>query len=345
VDREHNQQLRVGIIGLGPNWRRYRRALLANRDRFVIRALYDQVWQLAATEAHHLHCEAAEGPGDLLETSDLDAVLLLDHQWYGLWPLELAARQSKPVYCVPPLATDAEHAEAMCTQLEQAPTKILFERRLLCNPVTRRLQRLLRARLGPPHLLLCHAAASAAPQSRTQAGGPMDGDSRPTVEKVHRLSGLIDWCIALMNAPPIRVHATAMRLGPHGGLETWLLDFGGGRAAQINVTHQVTGTLPASPTQATILAERGTAQVTFPRRLGWSYRHTIAQVKVRSPRPAEFKLLRQFYQLATGGDAGEPQLQSARTVLRAWAAAQQSQAEGGPVAVPGAECKMPSSEP
>src|SRR5262245_16621109 len=96
-------KLRVGIIGLGKRWRRYRPALRALRDHFAIQAIYDAVHQAALHVAQRLGCAATSGVIELLERKDIDAILLLDAAWQGLWPLEAACRFGKTVFCAVPL--------------------------------------------------------------------------------------------------------------------------------------------------------------------------------------------------------------------------------------------------
>src|SRR5207237_4199630 len=92
--------LRVGVIGLGPRWqRRYKPALLALRRMYEVRVLFDQIPQQATREARRLGCDAVTGITSLLESDDVDAVLLLDSQWFRLWPIEQACRCGKPVFC------------------------------------------------------------------------------------------------------------------------------------------------------------------------------------------------------------------------------------------------------
>src|SRR6266478_2001490 len=120
--------LRVGVIGLGRRWRkRYRPALLALHDCFRVHALYDQVQQRALGEAERLQCDAAAGITELLERDDLDAVLLLDAQWFGLWPLELACRVGKPVFCCAGFDREDARADAVYQQVQAAKLPVMVE--------------------------------------------------------------------------------------------------------------------------------------------------------------------------------------------------------------------------
>src|SRR5262245_53517333 len=95
-----SQPLRVGVIGLGNRWqKRFKPALLALRRLYEIRAVCDQVPQEATRESRRLGCDAVTGITTLLESDDVDAVLLLDAQWFRLWPVEQACRFGKPVFC------------------------------------------------------------------------------------------------------------------------------------------------------------------------------------------------------------------------------------------------------
>src|SRR5436305_1819015 len=92
--------MRLGVIGLGRRWRRrYRPALRALRGRFTVELLCDEVQARAGREARALGAAPAAGPAELLESDDVEAVLLPDRQWFGLWPLEHACRVGKPVFC------------------------------------------------------------------------------------------------------------------------------------------------------------------------------------------------------------------------------------------------------
>ena len=92
-------RLRIGIIGLGRRWRRFARRSTNCATALLVRAVCDQRPIRAERAARELGCAAAAGPTDLLDRDDVEAVLLLGAQWFGLWPMEQAARLGKPVLC------------------------------------------------------------------------------------------------------------------------------------------------------------------------------------------------------------------------------------------------------
>src|SRR4051812_21329042 len=132
-------RLRVGVIGLGRRWAWYRPALAGPRPLLKVRAVCDQVAARAARVARVLGCEAASGPGDLVERPDIDAVLLLDSQWYGLWPLGRGGGGGKPVFCDPPLTRDDEHADSLRRLLQTHPVPVLMALRPALAPAVQRL--------------------------------------------------------------------------------------------------------------------------------------------------------------------------------------------------------------
>src|SRR5262245_59168381 len=118
--------MRVGVIGLGRNWRqRYRPALRALRDGFRVSVVCDQVEHLARREARRLGCGAALGPTEVLASDDVEAVLLPDAQWFGLWPLEQACRVGKPVFCADELLPGEPDPEGLARQARDSGVPVL----------------------------------------------------------------------------------------------------------------------------------------------------------------------------------------------------------------------------
>src|SRR5213592_4845654 len=89
--------LRIGVIGLGRRWPRYRQALEALAGEAHVQAVCDAAAAVAQEEARRLGCAAAGSVIELVERDDVEAVLLTGGQWFGLWPLAHAARAGKPI--------------------------------------------------------------------------------------------------------------------------------------------------------------------------------------------------------------------------------------------------------
>jgi hypothetical protein len=116
--------LQVGVIGVGPLWRRWLKpALLAERDRYGIVLVADQNRRRADDEAAELRCPSLPSAGRLIRHPEVDVVLLADPQWHGLWALEEALKLGKPVLSAVPLGAEPgafTRLEALLLQAERA---------------------------------------------------------------------------------------------------------------------------------------------------------------------------------------------------------------------------------
>jgi hypothetical protein len=280
--------LRVGIIGLGRRWRkRYRPALRALADRFTVIAVCDQMRRRAHQVAKRLGCRAAAGPTHLLESGDIDAILLLDAQWYGLWPVEAACRYGKPVYCAVPLERDQPHADGIRQKVRNSRLPVLMAMAPRVAPATARLQELMAGRLGPPRLLLCEQASP--------KPGPISG-------------ALLDWCALILDAIPVAARPTDV-----GELSEMHLDFPGGRAARVS-------RWPSPHVRPSIrlraVAERGAAWIELPHRVRWNDAEGWhAENMSRQPSVWQ-RLLERFHQSLTSGQPMQPSLDEAQRAMR-----------------------------
>src|SRR5262249_44135062 len=116
-------RLRIGVIGLGRRWPRYRQALLALKGEARLQAVCDAAPAVAQEEARRLNCAASGSVVELIERDDVDALLLTGGQWFGLWPLEHAARVGKPSLCAGSLVRDS-HADEVAGKLDSAPVHV-----------------------------------------------------------------------------------------------------------------------------------------------------------------------------------------------------------------------------
>jgi predicted dehydrogenase len=282
-------KLRVGIVGLARRWRkRYRPALRALLNQFAIRAVWDSLPQRAQREARRLGCQAAAGVVEMLEREDIDAVLLVNEAWHGLWPLEAACPFGKPVFCAVPLAADAQHADAVCQKVSQAQLPVMTAPWPRFAPASLRLQQLLQEQLGTPRLLLC------------EQRGPKPGRIR---------AELLDWCMVVFGAAPLRVKARGRESDL---IEEVFADFGQERAARIS---RWTGRHTRHRVRLHVVAERGTACVDLPNRLRWDDsdgRHAFTATGQMS---AAEGLLERFHEAVTLGRTMQPSLEDAR---QAW---------------------------
>jgi predicted dehydrogenase len=311
------QALRLGVIGLGPNWaNRYRPALAACKAWFDVRVLCDQAPR-ASLEANRLGCAAADGVGDLLATPELDTVLFADKQWFGLWPLELLCRQPKPVLCVPPITADGDRAANLALLVRQAQLPVMFEMRPRFTPATVRLRRLLH-RFGDVRLMLCETDAGTT--SEPEEGAPPASGSGGCAVAADFFE-LFDWCMFLMRSKPARVRMVEAPAGGAPALRTVLLEFPDGRVAQINrIAHG-----DEKVQQAQIFTATGLIHVRQPDRVRWHYRHMESAEHVPGRQPLEVRVLRQFHRLAAGASGDAPGIDAAEAALQVAAMAREEQ--------------------
>jgi predicted dehydrogenase len=272
-----NHPVRLGVIGLGRRWRkRYRPALIALRKRFTIAVVCDQRVSRAEREARLLHCGEATGPAALLERDDLDALFLCDPQWFGLWPLKLAARQKLPVFCTLPVLAHDPRAEEILGKLREAQVPIVVESTLTFTPASRRARELLASELGQPRLLLGESIG-------TRGTAPVE---------------LIHWCLTLLGTEPKEVHVDQAVNGERGGLFSMFMHWEDGRAAQVSAL----GSLHARHRlQARVVAQRGDVCLEFPNRLEWTTGNA-RQTQEIAPEPVGELLLEAFH--ASMGERG-----------------------------------------
>ncbi len=305
-------RLRVGVIGLGRRWQRYQPALAGLRRHLEVSGVCDQVARSAERIAARIGCHHAAGPVDLLEREDVNAVLLLDWQWYGLWPLQQACRLGKPVYCALSLLREPE-VDSLQQQIQASQLPVLMSSSPVLAPALLRLRQLLGQHLGPPRLLRIERSLPRLPRGIPTGGAP--GLGAPA------LLGMLQICSALFQTKPESIWAVE---APHSPLVSLMLEFGPDRVAQLNLWID-----PASPPFCRVraVAEHGQAEVLLPRRLSW--RNREGQHRQKWPRqPYARPLLYRFAAAVAGGQPVQPNFQEAYRALLWWRAANQSLADG-----------------
>jgi predicted dehydrogenase len=305
-------RLRVGVIGLGRQWRRYRPLLARLREHVQVRAVHDQIAHRAEAEAQRFDCSAAAGPTELLERQDVEAVLLLDAQWYGLWPLEHACRVNKPILCTLSPTDDESHADAIRERIQASALPVLMALPTLLAPATRQLRELLTHRLGQARLV--RADWSGVPHP--------NGDLLRTPAVLPLLTA----CAWLLDDAPRSVWTLD---GERASFTTLMLRFGCDRLAQVNLWTATAGRMPP---RFEVVAESGTAGAELPRQLRWrdaEGRHT----QLLPPRSAEQSSLERFILALRAGQPLRPNFEDVHQALTWLRAAEQSRSEANCIAL------------
>jgi predicted dehydrogenase len=266
----------IGVIGLGRRWQRYRVALARLRHQLQVRAVCDQVGRRAEREARQLGCAAAGGPVDLLDRDDVEAVLLLDRQWFGLWPLEYACRQGKPVFCAAPLTGEGAFADRLQALVRASGARVMMALAACAAPSFRRLSELLPQHLGPARFVRVDAFV------RTRTAVPPGELLRSSVAV-----SLFQVCRALMGDAP---HQVVVQLPAATSFASTVFAFGTGRVAQVNLA---AGAAERPGWRIEVRGEKGTALTSGPRALRWSdaaghHTHRLARTSLGQSMLEEF---------------------------------------------------------
>jgi predicted dehydrogenase len=283
----------VGVVGLGRRWRRYAPALAALRQRFRVRAVCDPLRLRAEREAKALGCRVAAGTADLLESADVEAVVLLGAGWQRLWPLELAARRGKPVLCAANLDTDLDAVG----RLENSSAPLVLATPLRLAPVTGWLREAVKEQLGPIRMLLAEVCTPRRPRAMSALAALGVG------------TALLEWCRSFVDGEPDESVAWISPAGTCGSLH---LSYPEGRT--VSLRGGVTSGRPRL--RVTVEAERGRAELTFPRRVAWSTPQGLMRLRLDAPAVGEKALLEHFAEVVRERKPPEPGLDIAIRALR-----------------------------
>lgn len=330
-------KLRVGIVGLGDQWdSRHLPALRALADRFEVRGICEQVTHRAERAASQLSTVAMDGFRALVAREDIDAVLCLAEQWYGITPILAACDHGKAVYSAIDLPVDAQEAQALRARVDEAGIAFMAELPRRHAAATVRLKELIATRLGAPRMLFCHRRmpldqgpkAAAKPRDRTQ--------------QLREMVELVDWCRYVAGTEPTSVMAVRHAEGPGADIEDYRmmsLDFsstgrqGDGVLAQISCGsymprrwEEAVSFRPPAALQAA--CAEGIAFVDLPSSLVWFDTAGRHQESLESERPVGEQMLVQFHRRVTSLVRSMSGLDDALAAIRVVHAGETSQAEG-----------------
>ena len=335
-------KLRVGLIGIGDQWENQQRpALRALSDRFDIRAVCAEVGLRAERAAREFDARAVDGYRALAECEDVDAVLLLAQQWYGLLPVLAACDAGKAIYCAAALELDLDLAERIKQRVQESGVAFMAELPCRQAPATLRLKELIATRLGEPRLLFCHRR-----EPTEEHGAKRRRKSRQSTAS-HQLVELVDWCRYVAGQEPSWVTGLMHKRTPDSVQEEYQmmsLDFseadrpGTGPIAQISCGRYVPDSWPEAvtfrpPAAMQVTWENGIAFVDLPSTLIWFDKAGRHLESLESERPVSEQLLVQFHRAVTSLVRNTSSLADAYRSFAIVEKARQSHAEGCRVAV------------
>jgi predicted dehydrogenase len=169
-------------------------------DRFELRAVYGSVAALADQVAREFQAEREDSFRRLIQRSDIDAILMLESDWYGLLPIEAACEFGKAVFCGSSVHLDPDLAAKLRQQVETAGIAFMMELPRRFAPATLRLKELMVTRLGKPRLLFCHRRLPTDQRDHRS-------HQATSLRSQHELMELLDWCCYLVGREPTWVQA------------------------------------------------------------------------------------------------------------------------------------------
>ena len=329
-------KLRVGLIGLGDAWEvRHRPALRALGDRFEVRAICEQVSHRAEQAAREFNATVVDGFRALAAREDVDVIVMLGEQWYGMLPLLAACDAGKAVYCTA-MYIDPDQAQLIRRRVREAGVAFMAEFPRRQAPATLRLKELIATRLGQPRLLFCHrriaakdvASAHIAPKKK-------DATTRDLIE-------LVDWCRYVVGKEPTSVLGLGHSISPDSAEEDYRmmsLDFspngtpGQGQVAQISCGYYMPEIWEEAvayrpPAALQVACEHGIAFIDLPSTLVWFDKAGRHQESLDSERPVGEQLLSQFHRSVTSFVHNPSGLEDAYRALTVVLAAKTSHEEG-----------------
>lgn len=336
-------RLRVGLIGLSKDWQnRYRPALRMLQDRFEVRGVYSSVGRLADQVAQEFGCERFDGYRAMIAREDIDAIMLLDGDWYGTLPVQAACEFAKAIYCGTEIDFDPNVASQLRRQVEQSGVAFMAEFPRRFAPATLRLKELIATQLGRPRLLFCHRRLAC------ETAGPGPRSHRTLADRSRReLMELIDWCRFIVGYEPRAVQAAfhpSLTDSATPDYQVLSFDFSTGSLpsqatlAQISCGAYIPGSWHEAisfrpPAGVQVCCEKGLAFVDLPSSLIWFDEAGRHQESLDSELSVGQQLLTQFHRAVTSLVRKMGDLEDVYRSLYALEKARESMEQGGRMAL------------
>lgn len=334
LQARRHMKLRVGLVGLGDTWESRRRlALRALSDRFEVRAVCDQVAHRAEQVAREFSAVHVDGYWAMARRDDIDALLMLAPQWFGMLPVLAACETGKAVYCASGLDWDLIQANNLKNQIESSGISFMAEFPRRHAPATLRLKELMATRLGRPRLLFCHMRI---PTSKPRLN---QHSFRTTSTPLNDLVELVDWCTFVVGYAPSSVVGVHHPDGSGGAdyqmMSVEFADPQGDRlvTSQISCGRYVPGDWHEAvsfrpPAALQVACENGIAFVDLPNTLIWFDSAGRHMESLDQDRPVDEQMLVQFHRDVTSLVRRTTSLEDANQALCVVSAAMESYHQG-----------------
>ena len=191
--------IQVGLVGVGPQWERFRPALARLRQPIHVEAVYDPVFARAESAAKDLDADPISGISALAGRGNVEAILVMDPAWTRTAVLPLLARQQKPVFFAPwPFSGkgSVNHQAALRNESDGLIVPAMWRRFF---PTAIRLQELFATEIGQP----CEIVIDLAGQRASETSEERRAATSAADSTLESLVGWLDFCRTLYRAFPI----------------------------------------------------------------------------------------------------------------------------------------------
>jgi predicted dehydrogenase len=312
--------LKVGLIGLGPDWEhRYKPALAKLRHRLRVACVHAAVSTHAEQVAGELQCDVAPSLVALVERDDVRALLVLDTAWYPGAPARFACEANKPAFLAGRLAHRLSSTDQLVRRAAESGVTLTPDFAHRYTPTTSRLRELIATRMGRPLSLSIDV----------DAPGDHSPDGVPPCAARDLLATTVDWCTNVVGTAPVAVRAAAnlpadedSRALSDENRQELLVEFrrpaAGGEAA--NACIRLNGETdrgatnsgdnpPSLRLRAIVRCARGTVWIENADHLKWESGSEQQQESLTADRPAVEVMLDHFTRRVVGGLLPVPSLE------------------------------------
>jgi predicted dehydrogenase len=277
-----------------------------------------------------------DGYRALIEREDVDAVMMLESDWYGMLPLLAACDAGKAVYCSAEIDFEPNAAAEVKRRVEGAGIAFMSEFPRRFAPATLRLKELIATRLGHPRLLFCHRRLACESGDYSRSARSLNArSSRELIE-------LIDWCRYIVGHDPNWVQAVwhpSIHDSITADYQIISIDFSSGEDYRKKSLAQIScgAYIPAywheaiafrPPAAVQVCCEKGLAFVDLPNGLVWFDEAGRHQESLDSELPVGQQLLAQFHRAVTSLVRKVGDLEDTYRALQTLETAQRSMREG-----------------
>jgi len=326
------QKLKVAVIGLGSDWlQRYLPALRALRNRFVVVGVYHSVAALAETASRELESSSFDSFRSLIAHPSVDAVLILEDDWYHLQPLWAACEFQKGVFCGSDVDIQSITSEGLQGAIADSGIPFMsgFSRRYA--PATLRFKELIATRLGRPRLLFCHRRLPSETNDIATTNSMERNSNRELLE-------LIDWCKYIVGEEPSWIQAIRHLSRPspkNADYQILSLGFGDPESDPNAILAQIScgAYIPSvwaeaiafrPPAAVQVCCERGLAFLDLPSTLVWFDDAGRHQETLDTELPIGQQMLIQFHRAVASKSSLVSDLQETNDAIRILEKAKQS---------------------